>query len=303
MLTVAQLTHAIDLNNRDPDALAVLPDLAAVFGFHSPVYTTPIVEHCADLQRSMALSIDGVVGPRTRTKLKAQRYLEGSPLADIWPALSKTPWDFIRACPGGLELHLGESGYPTLVALRGSFPNAARSHRSIHAPRYDDTFVAVGRDGHPQVFRGATHAYQLSSSESPKGQVGSIRPGLYRITLVQNAPVPIFSVKLPSGSGDLPCWRDIDHDGVISAEEAELSEEATKGPQVKAGEGMYANQVLVHPGWDTAKPGTGRAFSSIACLTAPLVELQRLARGGHTYDLILLDAPMAEQGARGLVTA
>jgi hypothetical protein len=302
MLSAQQVAKAIDLNNADAAALGILPDLAAVFGFAGiQTYTPALVELCADLQRSMALGVDGVVGPKTRGKLAAQRYLEGKPLGSLWPALSKTPWDFVRACPGGLELMLGH--YPTLVALRGSYPSATRSHRAIHAPRYDDTFVSVGLDGHPQVFRGATHAYQLTSRESPKGAVGSIRPGLYRITLVQKAPVPIFHVTLPSGSGDLPCWRDIDHDGVISEAEAEQSKEATTGPQVKPGTGMYANQVLVHPGYTTAKPGTGRAFSSIACLTTTLEDLERLAQASHTYDLILLDAPMAEQNARGLGSA
>ena len=300
-LAAPQAIHAIDANNANAEARAILPDLAQVFGLPGIDYTLPLVEAVADLQRSMALLADGIVGPRTRAKLAAQRFLEGSPLGDLWPALSREPWDFIRACPGGLELDLGE--VPTIVALRGTYPNAARSHRSVHAPRYDDTFVYVGKDGQPQLFRGATHAYQLTSSESPGGNVGSIRPGLYRIRLLQSAPVPIFGVTLPNGSGDLPCWRDTDHDGVITEAEAERSEEATTGPQVKAGLGMVANNVLVHPGWDCQKPGTGRAFSSIACLTAPLEDVRRLAQVATRFDLILLDAPMAEQNARGRAQA
>jgi len=296
-LTAQQVTRAIDLNNASVEARALLPDLAAVFGFPGVEYSVPLVELCADLQRSMGLLADGIVGPRTQAKLAAQRYLEGQPLGDLWPALSRAPWDFVRACPGGLELKLGEE--PTIVALRGSYPNARRSHRAVHAPRYDDTFVVVGRDGHPQIFRGATHAYQLTSSESPGGNVGSIRPGLYRATLLQSDPVPIFHVKTWAGSGDLPCWRDTDHDGVITEAEAERSEQATKGPQVQPGVGMVANSVLIHPGWDTQKPGTGRAFSSIACLTAPLADVRLLATMSHTFDLLLLDAPMAEQNARG----
>ena len=147
----------------------------------------------------------------------------------------------------------------------------------------------------PVVFAGATHAYQLYSSESPDvsgdgiGDVGSIRPGRYVLRLVSSNP-PEFSIKMPDGSPDLPAYRDTDHDGVISEAEALASEVMTRGRQVIKGKGATANAVLFHPGWDVRKPGTSRSFSSIACQTAPLSSMQRLARAGSPIDFVLTNA-------------
>jgi hypothetical protein len=306
MLDATRVARAIDLNSKNAGAMAMLGDLGEVFGLgRLSAFSQAIVLALSDLQRSMGLSIDGVLGPVTQAKITRQGFLLGEPIGALWPALARRPLELARACPGGENL----GARPVLFAIRGAYPNATRSHRSIHAPRYDDTFVFV-RDGKPELFRGATHAYQLTSSESPDtfkdgvGDVGSVRPGLYLASLRSAGPVPIFAVLMPDGKSDrLPAHRDKDHDGVISAAEAELSERATSGAQVTPGVGTWANAVLIHPGYDTIKPGTGRNFSSIACLTASLSDVHRLASNARHMDVLLLNAADADRVAAGLVAA
>jgi hypothetical protein len=159
-----------------------------------------------------------------------------------------------------------------------------------HAQRYDDTFVLL-TGARAFVFRGATHAYQIWSTRSPDlngdriGDVGSIRPGRFTLTLGPTEP-PEFIVRTAAGSDLIPVVRDTHHDGLLGRVEDELARAATRGVRVED-QGAVATEVLFHPGYETIEPGARRSFSSIACQTAPLDDLRRVRDAGPVIDYVL----------------
>lgn len=132
-----------------------------------------------------------------------------------------------------------------------------RSLPIVHAPKYNDKFVLLTEADLPTIFPGATHAYQLNSTLSPDinkdgvGDVASIKPGKYILTDALSAPYPIFILTTPEGNGNIPAWRDTNHDGKISDAEVSIS--------------TTANAVLFHSGFDA--PADSSHHSSIACQT------------------------------------
>lgn len=192
---------------------------------------------------------------------------------------------------GHLAGQLGAGpGYPLarpfLLVLRGVVVGAAETHETVARAAYDDTFVGLSHDGvvPPYVFRGASHAYQRDSRAAPdvngdgRGDVGCIRPGRFELTLAITDPFPIFTLTMPGGSGNIPCFRDTNHDGRYSA--AELSQRS------------FATAVLLHTGFDA--PAGSEHRSSIACQTANVADLRYLASHAAAYgrkiDYVLLDA-------------
>jgi hypothetical protein len=174
---------------------------------------------------------------------------------------------------------------PFLIGIRGVKPLAPETHETIAAPLYDDTFVLlVPSAAPPYVFAGATHPYQRDSKLSPdidgdgRGDVGCIRPGHFELTLALDKPYPIFTVTLPGGNGNLPCFRDTSHDSRYSA--AELSQMS------------FVSACLVHTGFDA--PPDSEHRSSIACQTANIADLRYMASHarafGRKIDYVLLDA-------------
>lgn len=169
---------------------------------------------------------------------------------------------------------------PFLIGIRGVAPNETVTHPTLHFPRYDDTFVLLTPTAPPLVFAGATHAYQSDSKLSPdvdgdgRGDVGSIRPGSYLLTDTRSMPYPIFHLTLENGKdGNIPAYRDTNHNRELSPEEEEASKKRKTGPQVNA-QGDYATAVLLHTGFDA--PADAQQRSSIACQTCSLQWLVHL---------------------------
>ncbi len=166
-----------------------------------------------------------------------------------------------------------------------------RTHVVQSTSALDDTFVVItpGQASSTRAFAGATHPYQKTSTESPDmngdglGAVAMIRPGTYALTPVVYKGFKAMRLLPPGGVDRVPAYRDLDHDGLFSPDEIQRSIDATTGPQVAAGIGMYATEVFFHP-------GSAWGFSSIGCLTAAANDVrlrerararQSRARGRH----------------------
>ena len=233
------------------------------------------------------------------------------PCAALWP--KRDPLDFLLHWWGIAEA-LGAPRTrtrPFLIGIRGAKECDAETHKPVHRPAYDDTFVFIppAEVGPTVVFPGATHAYQRDSKLSPdvdgdkRGDVGSIRCGRYELKDMGSQPYPIFLLTNTDGTGQIPAHRDTDHDGVISEAEAQRSETATKGAQVNK-TGHYATAVLFHTGFDA--PADAKHRSSIACQTASLKWLQlmreRAKPTGGVIDYVLVNAwdlvPIADEARR-----
>jgi hypothetical protein len=184
----------------------------------------------------------------------------------------------------------GALGWPytddLLIGIRGVSLFADDTHETVARPEYDDTFVFLkpGSAMPPWLFKGSTHAYQTDSKLSPdidgdgRGDVGTIRPGRYVLTLAITQPFPIYTLTMPDGSGRIPCFRDTNHDGRYSAEEIARQ--------------SFATAVLLHTGYDA--PAESAHHSSIACQTCNASDLRTLAGlGGKTIDYILCGADEA----------
>lgn len=224
------------------------------------------------------------------------------PCAALWP--SDDPgdrllhWSFIAGKLGASS----DLQRPFLIGIRGAREGDAQTHRPIHRPTYEDTFVLLARST-VETFPGATYAYQRDSKASPdvdgdkRGDVGSIRCGRYVLSDPGLVDPPIFNVTMPDFSARIPCHRDTDHNGVISEEEVLRSEDAREGVQTDV-TGHYATAVLFHVGFTDGR-------SSIACQTADkkALELMRLrARPSGLIDYVLINAwtlvPFAEEARR-----
>lgn len=180
-----------------------------------------------------------------------------------------------------LATHLGAqpSGL-TVIGLRGLDPNGRRHPSSDNATDYDDTFVVLD-PSRRQVweFLGSTHAGQTVSTLSPGG-VAQIQPGFYRADPCgEFADMPCWLVTTRSGGERIPCWRDADGDGSISA--AEMSNPTT------------ATEILFH---------NGRYYdhgSSIGCQVMPpdLMEtFIRVVGKSRSFDYLLVDANLPMNG-------
>lgn len=204
---------------------------------------------------------------------------------------------------------------PFLFAIRGVKPYAPETHDLVHAPGYTDTFVMLPPGDYPVVFPGSTVAYQKDSKASPdadgdgRGDVGSIRPGRYLLTDKRNGDEVVFEITNPDGSKRLKAWRDFDHDGKLSPEEMQRSEELRTGKQVGA-DGTWADSVLFHGGLDEPNRPDGTPAKhrfSIACFTASRPWRKLLAdtaRGtGGQIDMVLANAwdllPLVEPAPSG----
>jgi len=291
-LSAEELAHALDVNGKNPSAIALAPALRALLGEPTGAgYTSGMIPLVAELQESLGVKSDGIVGPFTAGAVSGQGYLSGVPCESLWPAADADGparrahfLAFCRMIDAGIP-----RGRSCVLGIRGAYPLARATHRMIHARRFDDTFVLISDDD-AVMFRGATHAYQRNLMSSG-GAVASIRPGSYVLKLAGSDP-PIFNVARltgPGALGDIPAFRDVDHDGVISESEAVRALTGGVGKS-EPGLGQVADEVQFHPGYDTIKRSTGKPFSSIACQTAPLADLQRLLNAGNVLDFVLANA-------------
>ncbi len=235
--------------------------------------------------------------------------------------------------------HTVTEGQPTIIALRGVMNYANETHTSKHLKAYDDSFILLVKTAegvHVDVFSGATHAYQAASRASPnadgKGQsdVGSVRTNdgskMYTInargTFKGRESMHITAdpkewlgkegdakaKDISWNRGFVPVDRDTNQDRDMS--DAEKTASATRRTkerdgqnqhrQVVNGMGDYGNGVYFHSGYTvTKKDGTNQKYSSIACQTARLEDVQRLRQassGDSGVKYLLVDA--AEAAAR-----
>jgi hypothetical protein len=304
ILSASEVTVAIQKNDASDRARANLPAIAEVFGVaENTGYTPELVERIAEFQVSVGAKRDGIVGANTLSALDRRGWLSGSLKIEVWPAPGSSA-EMQRGHYVALARRLGlgaEETLPLLLGIRGMYPFARRAHPMTHARRYDDTFVLLTIADAPFVFRGATHAYQLTSRESPDldhdllGDVGSIMPGRY---LLRRKPseLPIFELLTSTGDQRIPCARDLNHNGALERIEQELARTIKQGLQVAPGIGMFALNVLFHPGYETQMPGQTKTFSSIGCQTAPLEALRRLAAAGDEIPYVLAEAEALPRG-------
>lgn len=179
---------------------------------------------------------------------------------------------------------------PCILAIRGVTLFGEKTHETIAIPRYDDSGLLFVPGAEPFLFPLSTHAYQVDSKLSPdvdgdgRGDVATIRPGLYRLTLAVEKPHPIWVMTTLGGSGKIRCVRDTSHDGRFQQDEEDRED--------------YATAVLLHTGHDAPLGAAHR--SSIACQVASLRSLEVIARAGRQILYRLVDADVAIEAAKFL---
>ena len=151
------------------------------------------------------------------------------------------------------------AGNVTVLGLRGLSIDGT-SHATSYGHAFDDTFVVLRADGTVSRFAGSTHPFELAGVPGVPDadgdgvpDVGMIRPGVYDVASCDRtiAGQPSYAVT-QHGSGKLPGWRDVDHDGVLSDDERAASE--------RRGDGL--TDVLFHQ-------GEGGAPAAVGCQVLP----------------------------------
>lgn len=237
-------------------------------------------------QQATGAKVDGVVGPETVGRLQATPP-GTNPVSDYTPPATTPPpiapattgtereqFDMYASMIRRAGGEVCPNGQPTVLGLRQGVGGSTR--------RYEDTFVVLTPDGHVKRFGGATHPGQNSSTASPdvtgdgRGDVGMIRPGNYRVVPNgEHAGAASFHVRTLGGSGNLPGWRDTNHDGTFADRERAGSESR----------GDTLSGVLFHQ-------GNSNTPSSIGCQTMSPAEYRRFldavggSRASFTYTLV-----------------
>lgn len=208
----------------------------------------------------------------------------------LWPAPGIEPvnhWGELAGKLGVVRPPAYILERPLLICLRGVRPFDEATHPMRSVAAYDDTGVFLHYDGAPMVFPMSSHAYQVNSKLSPDvdadglGDVGTIVPGRYVLKDLHDGKYPTFHVLAADMADRIPCWRDTDHDGIISHDERQRVYSATA--------------ILIHGGIDD--PPDSPHHYSIGCQCVPLVWRRKLvqhAKGGF-IDYILIDAEKAAE--------
>lgn len=239
-------------------------------------------------QQANGAKVDGIVGPETVGKLQGAAPTTNNTVSDYTPpaqttgpvttpganASNREQFDFYASMVRRAGGEVNPNGQPTVLGLRQGTGGAQRS--------YEDQFVVLTADGRVQRFTGATYPGQSRSSQSPDvtrdgvGDVGMIRPGNYTVVPNgQHAGAASFHVRTLGGNGNVPGWRDTNHDGAYSSSEQGASQSR----------GDTLSGVLFHQ-------GNRNAPSSIGCQTMSPSEFSRFidavggARASFTYTLV-----------------
>lgn len=305
--------------NSDPEKVTTLQEMLkdngldlAVDGKFGPETRRAVEEY----QRQNGLKIDGIVGPETMGSLNGGGAEDNSavdPNSDVAdPNSTVDPSN--PAVPGELgQLNLADPNLSpaeqfehykniieanggelnadgaTVLGMRGVGTDGARHNSAENTGGYNDSFVVLNRDanGNPtvEVFRGATHANQFSSSQSygtdrngnGYNGVAQLMPGTYDVSYnsgnYKNSGAS-WHVKTTDGSGYVPAARDLDRNGIISS-----SEMATA-----VNNGITATAILFHNGRN-ASP------SSIGCQTIIPSEHSAFTNAvGRDFSYTLVDA-------------
>ena len=277
-----------------------------------------------EFQRENNLSVDGIVGPETlsalnragesaepRPDLAGQTNGETNPAgetngtADPNPTVPGQPGQVNFADPNLspaeqyehyqrlIEANGGQINPEgaTVLGLRGLGVDGQRHEGNSNVGGYDDSFVVLnrGENGEPsvQIFQGATHANQTSSSAShgpdQNGNtvrgVAMLRPGNYDVDFAggnyQGRWGAAYHVRTQDGNGLVPAYRDTNADGQISSQERAAAEQ----------HGYQASAILFHSGkYD--RP------SSIGCQTLLPSQHEAFSQavGRSGFNFTLLDA-------------
>lgn len=212
--------------------------------------TEAAVKH---FQKTHNLKADGVVGDKTWGSLD-RRTPRPDHSSDAQPVRKPDPrkngksaqWnhyaDIVRKHGG----QVNPGGQPTVLGLRQKNGGASSN--------YSDTFVVLHKNGKVEKFVGSTRPGQSSSSAATDGNrdgvgdVAMIRPGNYKaVANGSHGGMPSFHVVTKGGSGNIPTYRDLNHDGFYSASEKRYS----------ISHGLKATEILFHVG--------GSNPSSIGC--------------------------------------
>ena len=304
MLSEKQISKAISYNSEH--ALDVLPALLRATGIEPSVLrptnfseddqqTTELIKKLAELQQNAGLGADGIFGRQSRLHLAndltaydaTALYPQSNTSEAIhWQYICKQmslPFDFNR---------------PTLIALRGLSLDAPFTHPLANISAYQDMFIFINIDGEVTRFAGSTLPYQhrtkagadITDDGINRDQVATIRPGYYQLARkMKYKGHRAFAIKTIDGSGQIPCWRDLNYNNHISESEAEFSESQAPSRRRQINDdGAYATSILLHPGFDNP----ARRFSSIGCQTTSIDNIDFLYQqiGDEPCNYILLDA-------------
>lgn len=168
-------------------------------------------------------------------------------------------------------------GQDTVLGLRGLAPDGKRHDSNENIGPYNDTFVVLTSDQDVKEYRGSAHAGQKSSSLVPQG-VAQIRPGNYKTVYNgHHDGMPSWHVRQPNDSGRIPCWRDTNKNGYISASEKKKAESANE----TAGAILFHNGKFEDHG------------SSIGCQVMPPKNMRSFIEEigvGNAFNYTLIDA-------------
>jgi hypothetical protein len=148
------------------------------------------------------------------------------------------------------------TGRATVIGIRGvSFERAKHVARTDRV--FDDLFVVLGLGRKVVRLPGSTHPWERTAKGVPDADgdgspdVGMIRPGEYEA--IGRGPtrltggLPAFDVVVANGSGRIPGFRDVNHDGDF--------DEAERAASIARGDVLTA--VLFHHEGDGAPPAVG----------------------------------------------
>ncbi len=162
------------------------------------------------------------------------------------------------AIEGGLT---PEAGTITVLGLRGLATDGT-NHATAFGHAFDDTLVVFAKDGASVLrFAASTHPFELRGvpgvpdvNGDRVADVGMIRPGVYDVAGRDRLIAGVASYAVSQrGSGKLPGWRDVDHDGILTEAERAASEARSDG----------LTDVLFHQGDGSAAP------AAVGCQVLP----------------------------------
>ena len=162
------------------------------------------------------------------------------------------------ATEGGLT---PEVGTITVLGLRGLAIDGT-NHATAFGHAFDDTLVVFAKDGGSVLrFAASTHPFELRGVPGVPdvdgdrvADVGLVRPGVYDVAGRDRLIAGVASYAVTQGgSGRLAGWRDVDHNGILSATERVASERRSDG----------LTDILFHQGDGAAAP------AAVGCQVLP----------------------------------
>lgn len=128
------------------------------------------------------------------------------------------------AIEGGLT---PAAGTISVLGLRGLAIDGA-NHATAFGHAFDDTLVVFAKDGRSVLrFAASTHPFELHGVPGVPdvdgdrvADVGLVRPGVYDVAGRDRLIAGVASYAVTQGgSGRLPGWRDVNHDGLLDDDE------------------------------------------------------------------------------------